>query len=306
MGVYRVAKWGTVIRMPSRRRVGALVATASLGIVTLGAILGLTVFRRGPAVGPRQAPTEGQTAIGWAGGQLTTYGAQRAVPIGSVAKVMTAYLVLRHHPLAVGQDGPSITVDEAAENDFRSRSGSDQSLLPVRAGDRLTEWQALEALMVPSANNIADLLGTWDDGSTTAFVADMNATARQLGLRHTHYADASGYSPGTVSIAVDQTRLVEKAMAVPALAAAANLRQAELPRAGTVRNYNALLGTDGVIGLKTGSTEQAGGAFVFAARRDGRLVVGAVLGQRIGASTPASLARAFGVTKQLIETLAPG
>ena len=70
----------------------------------------------------------------------------------------------------------------------------------------LTEHQLLEALLVPSADNIADYLATWDAGSIAGFVAKMNATARQLHLRSTHYADASGVNPSSRSTAADQAR----------------------------------------------------------------------------------------------------
>ncbi|HVX46922.1 MAG TPA: hypothetical protein VHC49_23725 [Mycobacteriales bacterium] len=299
MNTYRVLWRGRVIRWQSRRNGVAVVAVA-LFAVTLVAAMALS---RPPAIGAREAPAEGQTAVGYAGGRLSVYGQQRAVPIGSLAKVMTAYVVLRDHPLFVGGNGPTLTVDEAAEQDYRSRRPSGQSLLKVQAGDRLTERQAIEALMVPSANNIADLVAIWDAGSIGAFVAEMNATARGMGLAHTHYADPSGYSPGTVSTALDQTRLAEWAVKIPELAAAASLRSADFPRASNVRNYNALLGTDGVFGLKTGTTDQAGGNVVFAAHRHGRLIVGAVLGQKIGASTRESLSVAFGIAAYLIESL---
>ncbi len=306
MTLYRVSRWGWLVRQRteplSRLSVAVLVVAAFTVLATVVATAARSLWP-GPAVGPRRAPAEGQTAIGWAGAPLRTFGTQRPVPIGSVGKVMTAYLILRHHPLADGQDGPTLTVDRAAETDYHSRSGSDQSLLKVEAGDRLTERQAIEALLIPSANNIADLLARWDIGSTTSFVAEMNATAAAMGLHDTHYADPSGFDPGTVSTAVDQTKLAEHAIAIPALISIASLRQVNLPRAGTVQNYNALLGIDGVVGLKTGTTDQAGGNVVFIARHGQRMIVGAVLGQAIGSSTRASLAVAFGISDYLIRKL---
>lgn len=289
---------GIVLDRPRPRRWWPVFAVVAICALVAGATL--AVLRPGPAIGPTRAPSEGQTAVGLAGGQLQTYGEQRAVPIGSVSKVMTAYLILRHHPLPAGQSGPSLHVDSAAAADYQNRRSSGQSLLEVRDGDELTERQALEALLIPSANNIADLLATWDAGSVSAFVAEMNETSRQLGLTHTHYTDPSGYDPGTVSTAVDQTRLAERVMRDRTFASIVDTRDVWLPRAGEVHNYNALLGHDGVIGVKTGTTDQAGGNVVFAARHGNRLIVGAVLGQKIGASTRDSLAQAFGVARYLI------
>lgn len=278
-----------------------------VALLAICALIGgttLVVLRPGAKIGPTRPLSEGQAAVGRSGARLQTYGEQQAVPVGSVAKVMTAYLILRHHPLHPGRPGPMLHVDQAAAADYQNRRSSGQSLLEVRAGDALSERQALEALLVPSANNIADLLATWDAGSVSAFVAEMNRMSRQLGLGHTHYTDPSGYDPGTVSTAVDQTELAERAMRDPTFAAIVDEQEVWLPRAGEVRNYNALLGHDGVVGVKTGSTDQAGGAVVFAARHGGRLIVGAVLGQKIGASTRESLAQAFGVARYLIDSVA--
>src|SRR5690242_21964551 len=79
---------------------------------------------------------------------------------------MTAYLVLHDHPLASGQDGPTITLTETDVADTERRRGQDESVVSVVAGERLTERQALQALLLPSANNIAAVLARWDAGST--------------------------------------------------------------------------------------------------------------------------------------------
>jgi serine-type D-Ala-D-Ala carboxypeptidase (penicillin-binding protein 5/6) len=127
---------------------------------------------------------------------------------------------------------------------------------------------------------MAWILARWDAGSQQAFVARMNAQAQRLGMLGTTYTDASGLAADTVSTASDQVLMGAAAMRAPALAAIVAEPTARVPVAGMVRNYNALLGQDGVIGLKTGSTSAAGGCLLFAARTPrGVLVVGAVLGQ---------------------------
>ena len=137
---------------------------------------------------------------------------QHAAPIASLAKMMTAYLVLRDHPLGSSQGGPTITLTDADVADTDRRAGQQESVVPVAAGEQLTERQALEALLLPSANNIAAVLARWDAGSEGRFVARMNATARSLGMADTRYTDPSGYDDGTVSTAADQIRIVELAM----------------------------------------------------------------------------------------------
>jgi serine-type D-Ala-D-Ala carboxypeptidase (penicillin-binding protein 5/6) len=208
---------------------------------------------------------------------------QHAAPIASIAKVMTAYLVLRDHPLGPGQDGPTITLTDADVADTDRRRAQEESVVLVAAGEKLTERQALQALLLPSANNIAPVLARWDAGSLERFVARMNATARSLGMSRTRYTDPSGYDDATVSTAADQVRIVDRAMHLPVFASIVATPSASLPVAGTVQNTNTLLGHDGFVGVKTGSDDAAGGCFAFRAIRwiDGTrtTITGVVLGQ---------------------------
>jgi serine-type D-Ala-D-Ala carboxypeptidase (penicillin-binding protein 5/6) len=243
-------------------------------------------------------PARGQAAVQIGQSRIQAGPNQHAAPIASVAKVMTAYLVLRDHPLGPGEDGPTITITEADVADTDRRRGQQESLVSVAAGERLTERQALQALLLPSANNVAALLARWDAGSVDRFVARMNAAARSLGMTHTRYTDPSGYDEATVSTAADQVRIVDRGMRLPVLASIVATPSATLPVAGTVHNTNALLGHDGFVGVKTGSTEAAGGCFAFRAVRwiEGKptTITGVVLGQpghdRIAAGLAAAAA----------------
>jgi D-alanyl-D-alanine carboxypeptidase (penicillin-binding protein 5/6) len=228
-------------------------------------------------------PAYGQAAVQIAQSRVQAGPNQHAAPIASVAKVMTAYLVLRDHPLRAGQDGPTITLTDADVADTDRRHGQQESVVPIAAGEQLTELQALQALLLPSANNIAAVLARWDAGSADRFVARMNATARSLGMTHTRYTDPSGYDDATVSTAADQVRIVDRAMRLPVFASIVATPSATLPVAGTVHNTNTLLGHDGFVGVKTGSDAAAGGCFAFRAIRwiDGKrtTITGVVLGQ---------------------------
>jgi D-alanyl-D-alanine carboxypeptidase (penicillin-binding protein 5/6) len=228
-------------------------------------------------------PAYGQAAVQIGRSQVQAGPNQHAAPIASVAKVMTAYLVLRDHPLQLGQDGPTITLTDADVADTDRRLENNESVVPIAAGEQLTELQALQALLLPSANNIAAVLARWDAGSVDGFVARMNATARSLDMTHTRYTDPSGYDEATVSTAADQMRLVDRAMSLPVFANIVSTASATLPVAGTVHNTNTLLGHNGFVGVKTGSTGAAGGCFAFRAIRwiDGKrtTITGVVLGQ---------------------------
>lgn len=229
-------------------------------------------------------PNEGQGYMAATGlGTVDSFGDQKAVPIGSVAKAMTAYVVLKDHPLKKGEAGPSITVDAKGESDGRLDTAGESTLNTVKAGDKLTEQEALAAIMIPSANNIARLLARWDAGSEEAFVKKMNDTAKSLGMKNTTYTDPSGLTATTVSSAEDQVKLGQKLVEIPALMAITKLPSWTDPSGKEWRNYNTLVPYDGALGIKTGSTTKAGGNLLFAAHKmvgdTDQLIVGAVLGQ---------------------------
>ncbi|MEW2548928.1 serine hydrolase [Streptomyces sp. NPDC047002] len=229
-------------------------------------------------------PSEGQGYLAAPGlGTMDSFGKETPVPVGSVAKMMTAYLVLKDHPLKTGAKGPSIPVDKQAEQEGGLDSEGESTLNTIKAGDKLSLKDALSALMIPSANNVARLLARWDAGSEAAFVKKMNAEAKSLGMDHTTYTDPSGLKSSTVSTAKDQVALGQKLVGIPALTAITVLPQWTDPSGHTWRNYNTLVPYNGAIGLKTGTTNAAGGNLVFAAHKvvDGKdqLVVGAIFGQ---------------------------
>ncbi len=258
----------------------------------------LAAYVRVPGGPPLLAwPGEGQAAVEVEGvGGAASARTLPAVPIASVAKIMTAYLVLREHPLTRRGQGFTITITPADVADEQRRVALGESTLPVRAGERITERQALQALLLPSANNIAVLLATHDAGTLAEFVARMNAAAHALGMRSTTYTDPSGFNAETTSTATDQLRLARIAMRDMTFATIVAEPSAVLPVAGRVANINALVGTDGYVGVKTGSDGSAGGCLVFA--KDitvaGRhlTLLGAVLGQHDGLSIEAALTAA--------------
>jgi serine-type D-Ala-D-Ala carboxypeptidase (penicillin-binding protein 5/6) len=253
-------------------------------------------------------PGGAEAAVGLPGiGLLGTHGGSQPVPIASLAKIMTAYVVLRDHPLPAGGSGPTITVTAADAATYASDQRQGQSVVAVVPGEKLTELQALEAMLIPSGNNIASMLARWDAGSEAAFVTKMNAEARSLGLSGTRYADASGADPATVSTASDQFLLTVRALQIPAFAQIVAMPQVTLPVAGVAYNVNSALGQDGIVGVKTGSTSQAGGCLAFAAVRTvaGRhiTIVGVVLGVRATAAQPSELDGAIAASETLLDSV---
>ncbi|TMB68755.1 MAG: D-alanyl-D-alanine carboxypeptidase [Chloroflexi bacterium] len=273
-----------------------LPTTAAVSVTPASEQLGVAPTLPWPAAGEAALYQEGAGAIGTSVGQSP-------MPMASTAKMMTALVVLEDHPLAVGQPGPVITATQADVATFYAERNQNESVLPVTAGEQLTEYQLLQGLLLPSASNYADMLAKWDLGDVPTFVNRMNTRAAALGMSATHYVDVSGFSPLSVSTPSDLVTLARTAMRQPAFADIVAQPQAALPVAGVVHNLDTLLGQSGVVGIKTGHTDAAGGCFVVAADLtiDAAPVriYGAVMGQ------PNALAGAFTATINLLHALSP-
>jgi D-alanyl-D-alanine carboxypeptidase (penicillin-binding protein 5/6) len=255
---------------------------------------------------PTKWPEQGQAAIVLGDGDPAASPGQQPAPIASLAKVMTAYLTLRRHPLSGARNGFTITVTAAEADAVAEEADQGQSVVAVEAGEKLTERQLLEALLIPSGNDIARILATRLAGSEARFVAEMNAAANGLGMDDTTYTDPSGFDPGTVSTAADQLRVFRQAMRFPAFRRIVSTAAVTLPVVGTVTNFNPLL-TAGYAG-KTGSDSAAGGCLAFfthvTAGGHRRTAVGVVMGQGEGSDTEALLAAAGEAAEQLVDSRA--
>ena len=253
---------------------------------------------------PWPATGEAAVAIPSLGVDLAS-GAEQPVPVASLTKLMTAYVILRDHPLGLHDAGPSISVIQADVDDYNHDAVNNDSSAQVAVGEQLTEQQALGGLLVHSADNYADLLARWDAGSTTAFVAKMNAAAAQLGMVHSHFDDASGISPASMSTAADVLKVAAVDMANPTFASFVRMTSVTLPVAGMMSTYTPFLGLQGVIGVKSGYTQASGGSDVLGVVRTvhGRpvLLLAAVTGQ----TGVAALAQAGLHALALVDALAP-
>ncbi|MFD9717402.1 D-alanyl-D-alanine carboxypeptidase [Streptomyces sp. NPDC059076] len=237
-------------------------------------------FQGGPLSLP--FPGEGQGAVAVDGvGMVGTYGAQRPAPIASVAKTMTAYVILKDHPITGDQVGPEIAVDQQTEDESKN---TDESRVPVSKGQKFNQREMLEMVMIHSANNIARRLARWDAGTEQAFVKKMNDAAKELGMADTLYTDPSGLVATTISTPQDQLKLAQAVMKNDIFREIVNTPSKEIPGLGIrLQNGNdrALL-KDGVGGIKTGSSTPAGGNLLWAANAevDGELhqIVGVTLG----------------------------
>jgi serine-type D-Ala-D-Ala carboxypeptidase (penicillin-binding protein 5/6) len=204
------------------------------------------------------------------GDVLAQHDAHRRVPIASITKLMTVIVALQHL-----QPDDVVTVTKGAAQVGESR-------IPLRAGQRISVRDLLEGALVQSANNAADALAAAAaNGDIETFVGWMNARARQLGLRDTHFVRPDGLdAPGHVSSARDVALLARVAMHSPVVREIVAQRSASIENgAFTVHTWNDLLGVfPGMIGVKTGHTSAAGWCEVAAVRRPGYTIYAVVLG----------------------------
>ena len=200
-------------------------------------------------------------------------------PMASVTKVMTALLVLQD-----GHLGRQIQVPKAAFSYAWKYGGETAALRP---GDVLTAQELLEALLLPSGADAAYTLANAYGPGLDAFVARMNATAAQMGMKDTHFTSPDGLpyptETSTYSMPSDLLMLGLAAMRYPAFRSIVDLRFYHLPKGRGHHGYwwdntDALIGSyPGAAGIKSGYTDDAGHCLLFEAIRTGRALIGVVL-----------------------------
>jgi D-alanyl-D-alanine carboxypeptidase len=208
------------------------------------------------------------------------------LPIASITKVMTAVVLLQNHSL-----DETITIPALPQQPPGSQ------VMNVQPGEQFTLSEAMTAMLTYSANDMAVALAIWDSGSELAFVDKMNDQALQWGLKDTRYTDATGLSQqGSYSTAQDLTVLATIALRSNFFRQATSQpRVAVKTLTGKTYNLpttNQLLGRNGVIGTKTGYTLEAGQCLLSLTRRDGREIIGVMLGSN----------DRFGQTRTLLNT----
>ncbi|WP_405802279.1 D-alanyl-D-alanine carboxypeptidase [Streptomyces halstedii] len=253
-------------------------------------------------------PEEGQGAVEVEGvGAIGSYGKEKSAPIASMAKVMTAYVILKDHPITGKQTGERIEVDAQAGKEADS---TDESMATIKEGDTYTEYQMLQMLMIPSGNNVARLLARWDAGTEEAFVEKMNAAAKDLGMTKSTYTDPSGLKSSTVSTPADQIKLGKAVMQNDIFRRIVDMPQADIPGVGRIYNNNDILLEPGVNGIKTGSSTPAGGNLLWTASTvvDGKTqrIIGVVMGADMEGRLYDKLQRAVQNSLKLIQAAQKG
>jgi D-alanyl-D-alanine carboxypeptidase (penicillin-binding protein 5/6) len=242
------------------------------------------------------------------GGVVASYNDTKPRPIASIAKLITALAILEKHPLKDASDfGPNIPITEKDEQLYRDYVAKNGTVVLVKSGVPLPERDALEGMLLPSANNIADTTATWAFGSLKNYHNYANDMLKRLGLHDTVVGvDASGLDPSTKSTASDLVRLGEIALKNPTIAQIVALPAANIPYAGDIPNYNAMVTKYGYTGLKPGESIQAGNTLLFSNNEtiNGKstAVVGAILGSE---DYKHSNAGALQMMDSLVKTIKP-
>jgi D-alanyl-D-alanine carboxypeptidase (penicillin-binding protein 5/6) len=226
-----------------------------------------------------QAPYA-EVANAGTGAVMWSRDATAQVPMGSIAKVMTAYVVIES-----GNLNQLITVPDGITAYDKAYGASTAGLKP---GEQLTGQELLYALLVPSGCDAAYTLAQAYGPGISGFLGKMNAAAAQLGLTGTHFTDPSGLpdptETSTYSTARDLVTLGRAAMRLPLFASIVRAVSYHLDEvrgehpAFTWKKTNPLLGSyPGTVGIKTGDTQAAGDCLLFEAVRNGESVIGVVL-----------------------------
>lgn len=247
-------------------------------------------------------PNSGEGALGTSDGTVLGQGTAAATvtPTASIAKLITILTVLQKHPLSAGQTGPTLTMSQADVDRYNTYYSEDGSNVEVQLGEKLTEYQMIEAMMLPSGNNIADSLAVWAYGSMPAYKTAAQNYIKSLGMTNTTIgSDASGFAPDTTSTASDLVKLGQAASRQSVIMEIAAKKTATLPVVGTVSSTNNALGQDGINGLKTGTSDEAGNCYLFTAEHTfGTDQTVTFVGSVLGAVTEESR---FSVAQQLLQ-----
>lgn len=230
-------------------------------------------------------PNEGFSAIGTLenGPLNSSQQNEHSVPMASIAKVITALVILDKSPIPEGSQGDTITFNQQDEQYYHEYVAVLGTVAPVTAGLHMTQYEAIQAMLLPSANNIADTLVDRYFDSHEDFIEYANSMLAGYGLSKTRLADASGFNPGSVSTPSELIIVGQKALQSRVVAEIVRQQEATIAVAGTVPNYNNLILEPGVTGIKPGLTDEAGLCLLFSAevqnaKGETVTIIGATLG----------------------------
>ena len=231
------------------------------------------------------------------GNVLAEHDGDARLPPASLTKMMTAYIATLEMQRGRIHPNDMVTISEKAW-----RTGG--SKMFVEVGKQVSVDDLFHGIIIQSGNDASIALAEHIAGSEEAFTSLMNAEAQRLGMRNTHFADATGLpNPGHYSSAHDMAILARAIINADPAHYAIYAQKYFLWNGIKQPNRNLLLWRDdGVDGLKTGHTEEAGYCLVASAKKDGERLIAAVFGTDSEAARAAETAKLLGYGLRFFET----
>ena len=201
-------------------------------------------------------------------------------PTASTAKMILALAVMEKKPFEAGSAGETIVINQEMYNKYLWYVSHNGSNTRVSVGEEISEYDALASALLASSNNMADSLAIWAFGSLDEYKNYATEMLERIGTSNTTIGvDASGYDESTVSTAEDLAKIGDAVLKQPVLAEIVGRAEMNVPVAGLIKNTNKLLGTDRIIGVKTGYIGVPSGYCLISGYKEGlENVTVAVLG----------------------------
>lgn len=256
---------------------------------------------------PITAPPEGQFAIAnLEDGIDINYEDEKLAPIASLTKLITALVILEKAPINPGEKGDVITLSAKDEQYYWQYAAIEGTVTAVSAGLQMTQYEALQTMLLASSNNMSDTLVDFYFESKEEYLEYANKYIEEMGLIYTKVADTTGFSPESVSTPTELLIVGQKSLENPVIAEIVAQKEATVSVAGEIPNYNALIDLPYVTGLKPGLTDEAGYCLLFSmdvpdSSGEVVTVIGVVLGIRDGAVQKTYLSSVYNQTIAAIQ-----
>lgn len=209
-------------------------------------------------------PENGQTAVAVAEESMNIHASDDQIwPMASITKIITALAILEKAPIEPGQQGDTHVLNQQDEDYYWDYAALLGTLTPITAGYEMTQYEILQTMLLASSNNMTDTLVDRYFESREDFMTFTNNLLESYGLQHTRVADATGFSPDSVSTPTEMVQVGKIALENPVIAEIVAQPSASPRVAGWIPNYNVLIEVPGVTGIKPGLTDESGHNLLF-------------------------------------------
>ena len=219
-------------------------------------------------------------------------------PTASTAKMILSLAVMKEKPFDLGTQGETLTMTQEDYSRYAWYYNNGGSNTAVQVGEEISQYDALVSILLASSNNMADSLATWAFGSIDNYREYANGMLNEYGILNTTIGeDASGFSETTTSTAADLAKIGALVLENPVLVEIVNTKTYTVPVSGTINNTNQLLGTDGIVGIKTGYIGDVSGYCLVTGYKEGEHIITTAL---LGAPSRAdSFDESLGIVKAM-------